>query len=70
MIVRLAFITFCGAFGMWCLAHGAQHLPSHGWIGTGLILLCLGLALCMPRVRIRMDWGWVFIIRDLTRRMR
>lgn len=67
--MRLLFIAFCGAFGMFALAHGAQ-TGSWRWKVFGILLLCIGFAMsCMPRLP-SMDWGWVIIIRDLTRRFR
>jgi type IV secretory pathway TrbD component len=67
-IIRLAFIAFCGLFGTFAVAHGAQ-ADSWRWVAFGLVLWCVGFAMsCMPRVRV--NWTWVIIIRDLTRRWR
>lgn len=68
--LRLFFAAFTGSFGTFAVAHGAQ-TESWRWSVFGILLWCVGFAFfCMPRIRIRPDWAWVVIIRDLTRRFR
>jgi hypothetical protein len=62
--MRLLFI----GFGIWALHRGALQ-SSHAWIAVALISLGFGVAIHI-RKNFRMDWGWVYIIRDLTRRFK
>lgn len=65
--MRLLVIALCGSLGMFALAHGAQ-IDSDAWLGVALILLGVGVAACIPRIRV--SWTWVIIMRDLFRRWR